>query len=58
MDSETRQNVVFVVAGLDFGAMWHVVFDDLLMDRLTLSSYSVTKYTKLEVIAVCEGGQD
>jgi hypothetical protein len=57
MDSETKQNVVFVVAGLDLGGMWHLVFDDLLMNRLTLSSHSMTKYNMLEVIAVGEGGE-
>ena len=57
MDSEMKQNVVFVVAGLDLGGMWHLVFDDLLMNKLTLSSHSVTKYTMLEVIAVGEGGE-
>ena len=45
------------MAGLDFGGMWHLVFDNLLMNRLTLSSHSVTKYTMLEVIAVGEGGE-
>ena len=57
MDSEMKHNVVFVVAGLDFGGMWHLVFDELLMHRLTLSSHRVTKYTLLEVIAVGEGGE-
>ena len=28
MESEMKQNVVFVVAGLDLGGMWHLVFDD------------------------------
>ena len=44
-------------SGLDFGGLWHLVVDDLLLNKLNLSSHSVTKYTKLEVIAVCEGGE-
>ena len=49
------QNVVFVVAGLDQGGMWHLVFDSLLMNNLTMSSNGGTKYSKLEIIAVGEG---
>ena len=49
------QNVVFVVAGLDQGGMWHLVFDNLIMNSLTMSSNGGTKYTKLEIIAVGEG---
>ena len=55
MEHEMRQNVVFVVAGLDLGGMWHLVFDDLMVSSLALSSHMVTKYAKLEVIAVGEG---
>ena len=57
MESGTKQSVVFIVAGLDSVGMWHLVFDDLLVKKLTLSSHSVTKYTMLEVIAVGEGGE-
>jgi hypothetical protein len=45
------------VSGLLECGMWHLVFDDLLVKKLTLSSHSVTKYTMLEVIAVGEGGE-
>ena len=55
MEPEMNQNVVFVVAGLDHGGMWHLVFDDLMVSSLALSSHTVTKYAKLEVIAVGEG---
>ena len=54
--SQTEQNVVFVVAGLDLGGMWHLVFDDLMTNKLSLRSHFGTKYTKLEVLAVGEGG--
>ena len=50
------QNVVFVVAGLDKGGMWHLVYDDLVVSRLALSSNSGTKYNKLQIIAVGENG--
>ena len=49
------QNVVFVVAGLDLGGMWHLVFDDMMVNSLSMSSHKVTKYSMLEVIAVGEG---
>ena len=54
MEHEMSQNVVFVVAGLDLGGMWHLVFDDLMVNSLSMSSRKVTKYTMLEVIAVGE----
>ena len=49
------QNVVFVVAGLDQGGKWHLVFDDLIRNNLKMSSNFGTKYTMLEIMAVGEG---
>ena len=49
------QNVVFVVAGLDQGGKWHLVFDDLIRNNLKMSSNGGTKYTKMVIIAVGEG---
>ena len=41
MDSEVRQNVVFVVAGLDLGGMWHLVFHNHRADFVIQPRYQI-----------------
>ena len=53
--SETKQNVVFVLAGEDQGGMWNIIFSSLVTSRIGWGHNFVSKYVKLNILAVGAG---
>ena len=55
MSADTRQNVVFVLAGQDQGGMWNIVSSRLKTNSIAWADRGVDKYISLSILAVGEG---